>query len=62
MCTLTFASQVKQTLESAGYHFFKCSDGWWNFSEGSTSCTDIICNDRSLGNLLRKLAIEFGIS
>ncbi len=53
----TFASQVKSQLEEAGFSFFKCEDKYWNFAEGE----NILSFNKSLGDLLRSLAKEFGI-
>lgn len=53
----TFTYSVKDWLEQIGYSFHKCNDGYWNFSEDGV----IIESSRWLGELLSKLAKEFGI-
>lgn len=53
----TFSSATREQLELLGYSFHKCNDGYWNFSEDGV----IIESSRYLGELLIKLAVEFGI-
>lgn len=53
----TFSSTTREQLKFLGYSFHKCNDGYWNFSEDGV----IIESSRWLGELLSKLAKEFGI-